>query len=183
MVNQVTNNKIQEISEKLIASYWWNNSTHKGNLGEMIAIHHFEITKQAFIHVNQDSWSYPPAMEALGAKRPDFFLLNRFNICKIIDVKMHALDDNFNFTLPNDEIVQYIQLHEHLMSVLNCQYLDINFEFFVIPLNSQEESFATVSFQEMIDSQKEVTLSSGQGEIRSFNYSVSIKNRLKPLFK
>lgn len=149
----------------------------------MIAIHHFEITKQAFIHVNQNSWSYPPAMEALGAKRPDFFLLNKFNIFKIIDVKMHALDKDFNFTLNNDEIVQYARLHEHLMSVLNCKYEDIDFEFFVIPLTSQEEIFATVSFQEMIDSESKVSLFSGQCEISTYNYSVSIKNRLKPLFK
>lgn len=183
MVNQVTNNKTNSISEKLIASYWLNNSTHKSNLGEMFAIHHFKITKQAFIHVNQDSWYYPPAMEALGAKRPDFFILDKFKINKIIDVEMHTLDENFNFTLYKNEIVQYIKFHEHLMSVMNCKYEDINFELFVIPLDSQAESFATVSLQEMIDSEHEVILSSGQAEISSFNYSVSIEERLKPLFK
>lgn len=149
----------------------------------MIAIHHFEITKQAFIHVNQDSWSYPPAMEALGAKRPDFFMLDKFNISKIIDVKIHTLDENFNFTLHNDEMVQYVKLHEHLMSVMGCNYEEINFEFFVIPFDSQAENFATVSFQEMIDSMSKSTLFLGQSEISSFYYSVSIKDRLKPLFK
>ncbi|HCD2515280.1 TPA: hypothetical protein NBJ98_004435 [Citrobacter freundii] len=177
------NNKIKVISEKLISSYWESNSIHKGNLGEMIAIHHFEITNQAFIHVNQDVWSYPPAMEVLGAKRPDFFMLDKFKIIKIIDVKMHTLDENLNFILHNNEMVQYANLHKHLMSVLKCEYEDINFEFFVIHLNSQEATFAAVSFQEMLDSENKVTLTSGRGEINSYNYSVSIKERLKPLFK
>lgn len=179
---QAMNKKIEEIKRSLIDSYYEKDSIHKGNLGEMIAIHHFEATNQSFIHVNQSSWSYPEKMKLVDAKRPDFFIIENFKIIKIVDVKLHSLNENYEFKIDSSEILQYVNLHEYLMNTFSCKYDDIKFEFFIIPSHHTEEKYSIVSFEEMISSQKSEFIKCGENTIQTYTYSVSIKDRLKNLF-
>lgn len=171
-----------EMLNLLKDEYLKTTSSYKGDTGEILAILHFEKIEQGFIHVHQESWSYPPTMKNQNAKRPGFYMLPMHNEIVAIDVKHYELNENMDFTLSSADILGYVQLQLYLMKSHNKdpeEFDDIKIKFFVIPLQLNGEAYAEITFEEMVKNmiteEKKIP-----GEITFSNTfsKVSIKERL-----
>lgn len=173
---------IGEMKELLTLEYLNSIPSYKGDLGEILAIDHFEKINQGFIHVNSSIWSYPPKMKEVNAKRPDFYLIPMNESVTVIDVKYHQLNENMDFIIEKDEMIKYLELHQFLMnlhgkSATESDYIDIRF--LVIPSITQGNAFANVSLTEIannrIDTEKTFP---GNKSFTITRFIVSVKDRL-----
>lgn len=157
-------------------------SGYKGDLGELLAIAHFEKINQGFIHVHQEKWSYPLKMKETNAKRPDFYMIPMVNKMTVIDVKHHNLNDNMDFILDVNEIIKYLELEAFLIELhkgicVEPGYIDI--KFFVIPSQLNGEAFAEISLIEIANAEMEIeTTLPGNKTIVNTYFIISIKDRL-----
>ncbi|HBY6201959.1 hypothetical protein L0F40_02135 [Klebsiella pneumoniae] len=175
-------NNLKEMIQLINEKYLNSNNKRKGDLGEALAITHFEETNQGFIHVHQEDWSYPNKMREKNAQRPDFYMLPMGNKITAVDVKHWELNDNLDFELSSCELLKYIELQLYLMeihskSIDDCN--DILIKFFVIPSQFKGDAYAEVSLHEMVQNELTLETNAPSGNvIKNIIYRFSIKDRL-----
>lgn len=175
---------LENMKRKLREEIDAKNPIYSGNYGEQVAILHFEETKQPFIHVHQEKWSKPLNMVALGAKRPDFYLLPLDDEINMIDAKYHTLGEQLEFTLSESELQEYLFLFQYVEKEFNRNLDKINLDLFIIPKEYGGLAYARVSLREIINHKKMTPLNCPKdfGEIYSTYYSIPIKDRLTKIF-
>lgn len=159
------------------------NKDKKGDLGEALAICHFEKTNQHFIHVHQETWSFPNTLKERNAQRPDFYMLPITSKINVVDVKHWELNNNMDFILPQEKLFKYLELQLYLMEVHGKpeeNFDDIEIKFFVIPSQLCGDAYAEVTLSEMVSNEvtDEITLPNGV-KIKKTHYKLPLKDRLK----
>ncbi|QIX94188.1 hypothetical protein [Cedecea sp. FDAARGOS_727] len=175
---------LDNVRKQLQKEFEDKDSTYSGNYGEQVAILHLEATKQPFIHVHQEKWSKPLNMDALGAKRPDFYLLPFDNEINMIDAKYHTLGEELEFTLHESELHEYLHLFEYVEKEFKKDFDKINLDFFIIPKEYGGLAYAKISLREIINHKVTEKLHCPKefGEIYITFYRIPVKDKLNKIF-
>lgn len=173
---------LKEMAQLIDEKYLNSNNKRKGDLGEALAIAHFEEINQGFIHVHQEDWSYPNKMSQTNAQRPDFYMLPMGNKITVVDVKHWELNENLDFELSSSDLLKYINLQAYLMEIHDKsinEFDDILIKFFVIPSQLKGNAYAEVSLYEMVQNESIKSIDTHNGKvIKHVVHQVSIKDRL-----